>query len=314
MTKRKSSHCATERMLFLLRYLSEGPHSIHELTERLMNDQGYEYNRVTIQNDLSRLKEWGFCLEVEKKKRVLRSPAFPFNLPEITLNSVRLAFKLLDDIGLKAYAASLSQITKIIPDSQQKLLQKSTAFNVIPQNLINLSDHYSNIQTLEYAISHRQEVEFEYSSKKSTQGEVFLRQVEPISLDWREGKLYLLAYNYKVHKNQEIDFRVDRILGKVKVLPIKFAPRIPMTHPISFRIWGNVGKQYQPSFYREDSPIKDPCIYHEDALLIHAEVTDYFWAKQRLLKYLPFVQVTSPDSLVEEFKQITEEMVKLYLH
>ncbi len=85
----------------MLAYLSEKPHSITELRERLMNDLGSDYNRVTIQEDLTRLKDYGLSLEVEKKRRVLTSSAFPIKLPDATLNSVKLACKLLNDIGLK---------------------------------------------------------------------------------------------------------------------------------------------------------------------------------------------------------------------
>ena len=106
MIKRKSSHGATYRSLLLLAYLSEKPHSITELRERLMNDLGSDYNRVTIQEDLTRLKDYGLSLEVEKKRRVLTSSAFPIKLPDATLNSVKLACKLLNDIGLKSHAAA----------------------------------------------------------------------------------------------------------------------------------------------------------------------------------------------------------------
>jgi len=311
MIKRKSSHGATYRSLLLLAYLSEKPHSITELRERLMNDLGSDYNRVTIQEDLTRLKDYGLSLEVEKKRRVLTSSAFPIKLPDATLNSVKLACKLLNDIGLKSHAAALNGITSIVHDSQKKFLEKSTAFSISPQNLIDLRAHSVNIEKLESAICSLQEVEFLYSSKRSNKPS--LHQVQPISLDCKEGKLYLLCFNYNKYKNQLLDFRVDRICNQVKILPIKFSPMKPMTHSISFRIWGNVAKEYQPSFYYERLPIKDPCDRHQDALLIKAEVTDYFWAKQRLLKYLPFVQVTGPDCLVQEFREISSEMTKLYL-
>lgn len=309
MTKRKSSFGATERMLLLLRYLSEKPHSMAQLRDKIEVDLGYLPDRVTIQNDLTRLKDWGFSLEVINKKRVLTACAFPVSLSENTLDALRIAFKLLDDIGLTSSAVALAEIIRILPNSQKKLLNQSSGFNFVPNILIDLANHSYNIDKLEFGIRCCQEVEFYYLGRNSQ--ESLLYHLEPMSLDWKEGRLYLLAY--QVGKNLEKSFRIDRIRDKVKVLARKFNPQSPKTYPISFRVWGNIAKQYQPRFYHEDQPISDPCKRHPDALLINAQITNYFWAKQRLLRYLPYVEIISPDFLVEEFKQITEEMVKLYL-
>ena len=67
MTKRKSSYGSTERVLKILAYLSQKPCTMAELIVRLEQDLEYAPNRVTIQNDLTRLKDWGFSLAVENR-------------------------------------------------------------------------------------------------------------------------------------------------------------------------------------------------------------------------------------------------------
>jgi predicted DNA-binding transcriptional regulator YafY len=307
--RRKSSLGATERMLLLLRYLSESSHSMSQLGDRLEADMGHKPDRVTIQNDLTRLRDWGFPLAVEAKKRVLTAPVFPVRLSEETLDALRIAFKLLDDTGLISSVAALREIVKIIPQSQRKLLERTTGVNLAPQVMIDLADHHQNINKLEQAIRGCQEIEFYYVSR-GKETPVFYH-LEPMHLDWKEGRLYLLGYQVK--QNYEMSFRIDRIVRDVKVLPFVFARKLPRTYPISFRIWGKMVFNYQKRFEHEDEPISDPCDRHPDALLIKAETTSYFWAKQRLLRYLPYVEIISPDSLVQEFKEIALEMSQLYL-
>lgn len=307
--KRKSSYGATERMLLLLCYLSEKAYSMSQLGDLLEADMGHKPNRVTIQQDLTRLKDWGFPLAVEAKKRVLTAPAFPVRLSEGTLEALRIAFKLLDDTGLRSSAAALGEIIKIIPQSQRKLLKRTTGFNLAPQVIINLAEHHQNINRLEQAIRGCQEVEFYYVSRQQ-ETPVFYH-LEPMHLDWKEGRLYLFAY--KIKQNYEMSFRIDRIEGEVKVLQFIFTRKPPRTYPISFRIWGRIANSYQPRFEHEDEPVSAPCERHPDALLIKAETTSYFWAKQRLLRYLPYVEMISPDSLVQEFREIALEMSQLYL-
>ncbi len=310
MTRRKSSYAATQRMLSLLRYLSEKPHSMSELRDRLACDLEHKPDRVTVQNDLSWLKVWGFPLDVVDKKRVLTAPALPVQLSDITLDALRIALKLLEDTGLSSSVAALAEITQMLPESQRKILQMRTEVHLAPQNLINLSDHHSNITKLEHAIQVRQQVEFDYLAREQEQA--IHHQIEPMSLDWKDGRLYIMGY--KVTKNYEMSFRIDRIVGEVRVLPFKFAPKPPRTYPISFRIWGRIAKDYQNRFFHEDEPISAPCDRHPDALLIRATVTNNFWAKRRLLGYLPYVEIIEPPWLVKEFREIAEEMAQLYLN
>lgn len=309
MIKRKSSYGATERMLNLLRYLSEKPYSMSELCNRLDFDMAHKPNRVTVQNDLSRLKDWGFPLDIVGRKRVLTAPAFPIKLSETTLKALQIALKLLKDTGLSSSVAALTEITKILPEAQRKILQRRIEVSLAPQVLVNLSDHHLNITKLEESIRVYQQVEFDYLAREREQP--IHHQIEPMSLDWKDGRLYLIGY--KVGKNYEMSFRIDRIVGKVQLMHFKFAPKQPRTYPISFRIWGRIAKGYQKRFFDEDEPINDPCDRHPDALLINARVTNHFWAKRRLLGYLPYVEIIQPTWLVEEFKKIAEEMAQLYL-
>jgi predicted DNA-binding transcriptional regulator YafY len=310
MTRRKSSFAATERILSLLRYLSEKPHSMSELRDRLAYDMEHKPDRVTVQNDLSRLKDWGFPLDVVDQKRVLTAPAFPVRLSDTTLEALRIALKLLENTGLSSSVAALTEITQMLPEAQRKELQMRTEVNLAPQVLINWSDHHSNISKLEQAIRGYQQVEFNYLAREQEQP--IHHQIEPMSLDWKDGRLYVNGY--RVGKNYELSLRIDRIVSDVQVLPFKFAPKPPRTYPISFRIWGRIAKDYQKRFFQEDEPIAAPCDRHPDALLINATITNYFWAKRRLLGYLPYVEIVKPAGLVKEFREVAEEMAQLYLN
>jgi len=310
MIKRKSSHAVTERTLNLVRYLSEKPHSMAELRDRLYSDMEHKPHRVTVQDDLSRLKDWGFSLDVVGRKRVLTAPAFPVSLSETTLEALRIALKLISDTGLSSSVAALTEITKILPEPQRKILQRKAEVNLAPQVLVNLSNHYSNITKLEQAIRACQQVEFDYLAREREQP--IHHQIEPMRLDWKDGRLYFIGY--KVGNTYEVFFRIDRIVGDVRVLPFKFFPKPPITYPISFRIWGRIAKGYQQRFYEEADPISKPCDRHPDALLINAKTTNYFWAERRLLGYLPFVEIIEPAWLVEKFRNIAKEMVQLYLN
>lgn len=281
-----------------------------ELRDRLASDLEHKPDRVTVQNDLSLLKDWGFPLDVVDKKRVLTAPALPVQLSDSTLEALRIALKLLGDTGLSSSVAALTEITQMLPESQRNILQMRTELNFAPQVLINFSDHHSNITKLEQAIRACQQVEFDYISRE--QEKPILHQIEPMSLDWKEGRLYLTGY--KATTNYEISFRIDKIVSEVRVLPFKFVPKPPRTYEISFRIWGRIAKDYQKRFYHEDEPISNPCDRHPDALLIHSKVTNIFWAKRRLLGYLPYVEVVKPDWLVKEFREIAAEMAQLYLN
>ncbi|HBL58585.1 MAG TPA: hypothetical protein DDZ80_08730 [Cyanobacteria bacterium UBA8803] len=311
MTRRQSSYTATEPMLNLLRYLSEKPHSMAELRDRLACDMGHQPDRVTVQKDLSRLKDWwSFPLDVIDNKRVLTAPAFPVRLSNTTLEALRIALKFLEDTKLSSAVAALTEITQLLPEPQRQTLQRRTEFTFAPQVLVDFSSHHSNITKLEQAIRVYQQVEFNYLAREREQP--IHHQIEPMSLDWKDGRLYLIGY--KIGKNNEQSFRVDRIVGEIKLLPCKFVPKPPRTYPIAFRIWGPIAKDYQKRFYQEDKPLCAPCDRHSDALLINALTTNYFWAKRRLLGYLPYVEIIQPDWLVKEFREIAAEMAQLYLN
>jgi len=309
MTKRQSSYAATERMLYLLRYLSEKPHSMAELRDRLLDDTAHQPDRVTVQNDLSRLKDWGFSLEVIQQQRVLTHPAFPITLSDATLEALRIALKLLTDSGLSHSAAALTEITQLLTDLGRQKLQVRTEVSLAPNVLMDFSAYQEIIGKLEYASRVHQQVEFDYLAREREKP--LHHQIEPMGLDWQDGRLYLIGY--KVGKTYEQSFRIERIVGDVQVLPFKFVPKPPRTYPISFRVWGRIAKGYSPRFYQEDEPIPDPCDRYPDAMLIRAQTTNYFWAKRRLLGYLPFVEVVKPGWLVKEFGEIAMDMVAIYV-
>lgn len=214
----------------------------------------------------------------------------------------------------------IERLAATLPAEQKKYFDRWVRKPFLYFNLDTVTDYLPHRATIDItlqAISHRQQLRFEYASMHRQQGATPHESVDPYYILHQEGHLYLIGYSHKM--NTFYEYRIDRI----KAESIKRLPRMidgeRRQRPIEFSYWidGSIAKSglshrwLSQTIEREEIYI-DEQGKQKSRVLVRAKAYSEWRIIQQLHKYADKVELVDPPKLRERMRQEVERMYRLY--
>ncbi len=183
--------------------------------------------------------------------------------------------------------------------------------------VIDYLPHRATIDTILKAISHRQQIRFDYASMHRLQGTTPHEQVDPYYVVHQDGHLYLIGYSHKM--NTFYEYRIDRIEAE----SLKRLPRMidgeRRRRPIEFSYWidGSIAKsglsqRWLTHTIEQEEVYLDEQGKQRRRVLVRAKAYSEWRIIQQLHKYADKVELVDPPKLRERMRQEVERMYNLY--
>jgi predicted DNA-binding transcriptional regulator YafY len=213
----------------------------------------------------------------------------------------------------------LERVIALLPHDRREVSgrQHSAIHLQLPESPSEQIDG-ATLSTLRRAITHRQELAFDYLSAFDIDTPRRHR-VAPYQIFFRpEGHGYLDATllhvapagNETLHT--AIHYRLSRIVaGTARMLPKKLPSQriMPPTHRLRYRLLPVVARRRDISAYFPNTQIE----YHDDgSATVSATVTNLWQARQILLRYGTACEVLEPSELIALFRQTAQGLAAIY--
>ncbi len=214
----------------------------------------------------------------------------------------------------------IEHVAATLPTEQKKYFNRWVRKPFVYFNTDTVTDylpHRATIDTIIQAISHRQQIRFEYASMHRLQGTTLHEQVDPYYVLHQEGHLYLIGYSHKM--NTFYEYRIDRIEAE----SLKRLPRMidgeRRRRPIEFSYWidGSIAKsglsqRWLTHIVEREEVYRDEQGKQRRRVLVRATAYSEWRILQQLHKYADKVELVDPPRLRDRMRQEVERMHNLY--
>jgi proteasome accessory factor C len=203
----------------------------------------------------------------------------------------------------------LIEINKSNPEQLAKLQSLSKKISKLgSSNLITLDPLATNSDYLDLitkAISERKHLEIEYNSL--TKDERTRRAVDPQSLYFLNGNLYLSAFDLNVRSDRV--FKVDLIEDCI-IIDFKGHDNSCEQAKL-FEVVLDVKKSHR-SFIERNSSVISSSQEIGDGFEVHIQIGNIEWLKRSILSNVPGITVTSPSLFASELLESAKSVLALY--
>ncbi len=211
----------------------------------------------------------------------------------------------------------IERLVATLPVEQKKYFDRWVRKPFVYFNVDTVTDylpHRITIDVIVKAISHRQQIQFEYTSLR--QHQIPHEHVDPYYIVHQDGHLYLIAYNHGTKNAGFLEFRIDRINAE----SLKIQPNVidgeRQRRPIEFSYWidGSIAKSglshrwLAQTIEREEAFIDDEGKQRR-RVLVRAKAYNEWRIIQQLHKYGDKAELVSPPELREKMRK---EVVRMY--
>ncbi len=295
-------------VLQLLKTLSDGPASTHQLVESL-SEAGVQRDERTVRRWLEVMREEGFGLRRNGRRH------------ELTSSPVRIAFGDYEALATLSVLESLAQrepaygehlasaakkLREAVPDESLRFADSGK----IEFSLDSASDPPEDpniIDTLRRATHRSQKARVLYYSLRS--GSVRWRTVEPVRVAYVQRAHRLFAYEREERRVTE--FRINRI-HKARLLPDKFAPEAHRHafEPARVRLSRNAFTAYGKTIIPDDSATIERL--EDGGAIIEGRTPSVFWTVREVAALGPDAEVLGGPELKSQLVSFLEEALKKY--
>lgn len=299
---------AIRGVLVLLKTLSEGPASTHQLVEALA-EAGVQRDERTVRRWLQVMREEGFGLSHSGRRHVLTSSPVRISLGDY---EALATLSVLESLGQRepAYGEHLASAAKklrgAIPDDVLRFADSGK----IEFSLDSASDPPEDpniIDTLRLATHRSQRASVLYYSLRS--GSVRWRTVEPVRVAYVQRAHRLFAYERG--EKRVTEFRINRI-HRASLLPEKFAPEAHRHafEPARVRLSKNAFTAYGKTIIPDDSATIERL--EDGGAIIEGRTPSVFWTVREVAALGPDAEVLGGTELKSELVSFLEEALKKY--
>lgn len=321
------THNQKRRLLILERIFREETDENHGLSlaqlEALLSEYGVESERKTMYSDIEALRDAGIDIVADKQARntTYFLASREFEQPELYLLANAVASCKF--ISSRKSVKLIKKISAIAGKYEGKrLIRQITVSDRVKST--NESIYY-NINYINEAISAGKKISFLYFNYNEKKKKVYHNDksplvISPSALVWKDENYYVTGYYDKRRKH--VDFRADK-MEKVEILDEKSYkdPHFDIDEHCSRRFGMFGGKRVRVKLRFDNSlagvvidrfGIKTHFINDENSFDFESEIdvspTFYGW----LFQFGNKAQIIGPPSVRNEFRQFTEETLKLY--
>ena len=345
----------TERILRLLQYLTTAEYTQHELLERMKDyyriDEGNSTkSRLSrsrermFSRDVQFLQNMGYQIKMGVGDTARYSlvkgsgptPLFMFSKTEI--DTLVLLHTLFADPATYTRADASQPLPQQSPRSpfaeeilklierlvaplsseQKKEFERWVRKPYVYLNFDMVTDylpHRATIDTIVRAITHRKQIQFEYTSLQ--QRPIYHEHVDPYYIVHLDGHLYLLGYD---HKSQKVlEYRIDRINPDIIKPQPDMIDVVRRRYPIEFQYWidGSIAKSGLSQRWLSQTIEREEAYVDEQGnqrrkMLVRAKAYSEWRIIQQLHKYGDKVELVSPPALRAKMRQEVERMYRIY--
>lgn len=321
------THNQKRRLLILERIFREETDENHGLSlaqlEALLSEYGVESERKTMYSDIEALRDAGIDIVADKQARntTYFLASREFEQPELYLLANAVASCKF--ISSRKSVKLIKKISAIAGKYEGKrLIRQITVSDRVKST--NESIYY-NINYINEAISAGKKISFLYFNYNEKKKKVYHNDksplvISPSALVWKDENYYVTGYYDKRRKH--VDFRADK-MEKVEILDEKSYkdPHFDIDEHCSRRFGMFGGKRVRVKLRFDNSlagvvidrfGIKTHFINDENSFDFESEIdvspTFYGW----LFQFGNKAQIVGPPNVRNEFRQFTEETLKLY--
>ncbi len=295
-------------VLVLLKTLSEGPASTHQLVEAL-SEAGVQRDERTVRRWLEVMREEGFGVGHNGRRH------------ELTASPVRIAFLDYEALATLSVLESLAQREPVYGDHLASAAAKLR--QAIPKEALRFADagrieffinpadstpEDPNVMEVLRRATHRsQRAEVLYHSLRSDS--LRWRTVEPVRISYAQRAHRLYAYERE--ENRVTEFRVNRI-KEARMLPDKFSPdaHIRSFAPARVRLSRNAFTAYGKAIIPDDDAQIEPL--QEGGAIIEGRTPSVFWTVREVAALGPDAEVLGGPELKRQLVSFLEETLKKY--
>jgi len=295
-------------VLVLLKTLSEGPASTHQLVSAL-SEAGVQRDERTVRRWLEVMREEGFGVRHSRKRH------------ELTGSPVRIAFgdyealatlSVLESLAQRepAYGEHLASAAKKLREAIPEKALRFADSGKIEFSLDSASDPPEDpniIDTLRHATHRSQRARMLYYSLRS--GSVRWRTVEPVRVAYVQRAHRLFAYERE--ESRVTEFRINRI-HQARLLPDKFAPEAHRHafEPARVRLSSNAFTAYGKAIIPDDRATIEPL--EDGGAIIEGRTPSVFWTVREVAALGPDAEVLGGPELKRQLVSFLEQTLKKY--
>ncbi len=292
----------------MLKTLSEGPASTHQLLEAL-SEAGVQRDERTVRRWLEVMREEGFGVRHSGRRH------------ELTASPVRIAFgdyealatlSVLESLAQRepAYGEHLASAAKKLREAIPEEPLRFADSGKIEFSLDSASDPPEDpniIDTLRLAIHRSQRAKVLYYSLRS--GTIRWRTVEPVRIAYVQRAHRLFAYERTVSRVTE--FRINRI-HQATLLPEKFAPEAHRHafEPARVRLSKNAFTAYGKTIIPDDRATIERL--EDGGAIIEGRTPSVFWTVREVAALGPDAEVLGGPELKRQLVSFLEETFEKY--
>jgi predicted DNA-binding transcriptional regulator YafY len=216
--------------------------------------------------------------------------------------------------------AFIEKLASTLPSEQRERFDRSVSKPFVYFNLSTVADylpHRPIIDIIVRAISHRQQIQFQYTSTRNIDNGVFHKHIDPYYITYMEGHFYLIAFSHQ--KDQFLEYRIDRIKAEsLREMPdmIDMERR---RHPFQFRFWldssiakRGVSQRWLTQTIEHEEAYLDEHGREQRRMLIRATAYSEWRVIQQLLRYGEKAELVEPVHLREKMREVVKRMWSYY--
>jgi predicted DNA-binding transcriptional regulator YafY len=295
-------------VLVLLKTLSEGPASTHQLGEAL-SEAGVQRDERTVRRWLEVMREEGFGVRHSGRRHELTGSPVRIALGDyeaLATLSVLESLAQREPVYGEHLASATKKLREAIPDEALRFADSGK----IEFSLDSASDPPEDpniIDTLRRATHRSQKARVLYFSLRS--GSVRWRTVEPVRVAYVQRAHRLFAYERE--QSRVTEFRINRI-HQARLLPEKFAPEAHRHafEPARVRLSKNAFTAYGKAIIPDDRATIEPL--EDGGAIIEGRTPSVFWTVREVAALGPDAEVLDGPELKRQFTVFLEQTLKKY--
>jgi predicted DNA-binding transcriptional regulator YafY len=295
-------------VLVLLKTLSEGPASTHQLVEAL-SDAGVRRDERTVRRWLEVMREEGFGVKYTNRRHELTSSPVRIALGD---HEALATLSVLESLAQRepAYGEHLASAAKKLREAIPEEALRFADSGKIEFSLDSASDPPEDpniIDTLRLATHHFQKAGVLYYSLRS--GSVRWRTVEPVRVAYVQRAHRLFAYEREQRRVTE--FRINRI-HQARLLPDKFAPEAHRHafEPARVRLSKNAFTAYGKAIIPDDKATIERL--EDGGAIIEGRTPSVFWTVREVAALGSDAEVLGGPELKRQLVDLLDETLKKY--
>jgi hypothetical protein len=217
-------------------------------------------------------------------------------------------------------ALLIERLVGTLPAEQKRYFDRWVRKPFVYLNMDTVTDylpHRATIEEIVKAISHRQQICFEYTSLQRQQGTMLHEDIDPYYIIHQDGHLYLIGFNHK--SNSFLEYRIDRIKeGSVKIQQ-RMIDGERRRRPIEFSFWldsslarSGLSQRWLSQTIEREEPYIDEQGKQRSRILVRAKAYSEWRILQQMHKYGDKAELVDPPELREKMKKEVERIYQLY--